>query len=441
MVDIDGKLTELLNYQEAQTTALPDAGGYGVTTAQAADAYVAAQNVSTGASAALDPTNVIVADATNNGWISGANTLDYNGALSILQDAAGGGMTAEKLAGLQAIAQNLNATGANAITTSAYVKQMFDNVVLGNTANAAIGDLTANSTSAQTTSLIGKWFQGTDNPTINSGSQYESFASESLFANGAPSASDINQGNVTDSAFLSSLSSLAATNPNAIENMFTDNGNGTYGVRFYLNGQAQYVTVDSQLAVMNSGTANDGSSLEYDNSTNGSKWGQLAEKAYAEFLSEVNGGSNDMANLQMDGDSFLYSGLNESLADFSQTSLQDVSTTQYNLTSDTAANSHYTAMKNFLGTQITTALSSGNAVTMNCNASGFTGQVFETNDLVADHSFAVTAYNATTQTVTLDNPWNADGSHVTTKFTMSLDDLAAEGVTFNVNGGTIMTSS
>ena len=35
--------------------------------------------------------------------------------------------------------------------------------------------------------------------------------------------------------------------------MITSNGNGTYSVGFYVNGQADYVTVNSQLPVMGGG--------------------------------------------------------------------------------------------------------------------------------------------------------------------------------------------
>nr|WP_246781394.1 C2 family cysteine protease [Rhodoblastus sphagnicola] len=301
-----------------------------------------------------------------------------------------------------------------------------------------IGNLSATSTAAQTTALVSKWFQGTDNPSLGSADATYQTVSGSLFASGGPSASDINQGALRDSAFLASLSSLAATNPSAIQSMFQDNGNGTVGVRFYLNGKEQWVTVDKQLAVMNSGTQNNGSNLLYDSSTNGSLWGQLAEKAFAEFTSELNYGNNAMYNIASDGNSYFASGLNTTLGDFSQLSLQDSSTTHYNLTSDISANAHYSAMKTWLGNQITAALSSGNTVTMQ-STSGSTGEIFSSN-LVSNHSFAVVGYNATTQKVTLDNPWNANGVNITTQFSMTLDELAAEGVRFNVNGGAVMTA-
>jgi hypothetical protein len=54
--------------------------------------------------------------------------------------------------------------------------------------------------------------------------------------------------------------------------MFTANGNNTYGVRFYVNGIAEYVTVNNQLA--------DGGN-EFNHATD--IWASLAEQAYAQL--------------------------------------------------------------------------------------------------------------------------------------------------------------
>ena len=98
-------------------------------------------------------------------------------AVTFLQSAAAGGMTTAKFGALQDIANDLNVKGG--LTTSAYVEQMTDNVVEGDSANAdwnggsstaaALGDLTANSTATQANELIGKWFLGTDLPAAGSG--------------------------------------------------------------------------------------------------------------------------------------------------------------------------------------------------------------------------------------------------------------------------------
>ena len=85
------------------------------------------------------------------------NSLSYNSMLTILQDAAVGGMTATKFSTLQTLASMLNAS--NGITVSTYVQQIADDVIDGNSANAywnggsstavALGNLSATSTQTQ----------------------------------------------------------------------------------------------------------------------------------------------------------------------------------------------------------------------------------------------------------------------------------------------------
>ena len=53
--------------------------------------------------------------------------------------------------------------------------------------------------------------------------------------------------------------------------MITNNGNNTYGVRFFVNGTAEYVTVNNDLA--------DGGT-EFNSATD--IWASLIEKAYAQ---------------------------------------------------------------------------------------------------------------------------------------------------------------
>ena len=104
-----------------------------------------------------------------------SNSLSYNKMLTILQDAAVGGMTATKFSALQTLASMLNQSGG--LTTSAYVQQIADDVINGNSANASwnggsstatkLGNLSATSTQTQVDELIGKWFLGTDLPSLS----------------------------------------------------------------------------------------------------------------------------------------------------------------------------------------------------------------------------------------------------------------------------------
>ena len=57
--------------------------------------------------------------------------------------------------------------------------------------------------------------------------------------------------------------------PRVISSMFTSNGNNTYGVKFYVDGVAEYVTVNNSLA----NDVNSGADI----------WASLAEKAYTQL--------------------------------------------------------------------------------------------------------------------------------------------------------------
>ena len=73
----------------------------------------------------------IAADVSN---LMVNNSLSYDAMLTVLQDAAAGGMTASKFSTLQTLASLLNAP--NGIAVSSYVQQIADDVINGNSANA-----------------------------------------------------------------------------------------------------------------------------------------------------------------------------------------------------------------------------------------------------------------------------------------------------------------
>ena len=107
-------------------------------------------------------------------------------------------------------------------------------------------------------------------------------AEGSLFVDGA-SSRDVDQGNVGDCYLMAGLGAVALQDPARIRNMFTDNGDGTFTVRFFRDGRAEYVTVDRYLPVDANGRlvfANDG---QLASSPTNELWGALAEKAYAQL--------------------------------------------------------------------------------------------------------------------------------------------------------------
>ena len=134
--------------------------------------------------------------------------------------------------------------------------------------------------------LIGKWFLGTDVPLADagtSGSDYNyTLAAGSLFV-GSPSHNDEFQGYVGDCYLISSLGSVADASPAAIQNMFIDNGDGTWTVRFYANGTADYVTVNAMLPVDSTGYLVYADCGCLANSSSNVLWIPLAEKAYVQW--------------------------------------------------------------------------------------------------------------------------------------------------------------
>jgi Calpain family cysteine protease len=223
-----------------------------------------------------------------------SGSLSYSADLSILEDAAAGGMTASKFSTLQTFASELNTTGG--ISVSPYVQQITDDVIFGNSANATLlGNLTAASTQTHADDLIGEWFLGTNLPSLNLAPvgqanlnpAYKASTLPLYGASGAPTYQDVNQGYLGDCYFLSSLGEVALKDPSAIESMISANGNGTYSVRFFVNGQPDYVTVNSQLPVMSGYQWANGSQLEFANGKT-DDWVALVEKAYAQLNAQTN---------------------------------------------------------------------------------------------------------------------------------------------------------
>ncbi len=125
---------------------------------------------------------------------------------------------------------------------------------------------------------------------LQNGYTYQNDPNGELFAAGGPSVNDIQQGQVGDCYFLSTLGAVAAKDPDAIKNMVRDNGDGTYSVRFYVNDGfgtvPEWVTVDGKLPENSGGGTMAASTLT--DPTNGKQitWVAIVEKAYAAFNSK-----------------------------------------------------------------------------------------------------------------------------------------------------------
>lgn len=407
----------------------------GVTTAQIQSLTAQQASALTSAQLSAMTASQKAAAAAVYSVMKDAQSLETNGALSyqdllqVLEDAATNGMNASKFSDLQTLAKDLNASGANGIQTSAYVQQIFDDAVLGNAANAVynggstaaskLGNLTASSSQTQVTELIGKWFLGTDNPSLAGYTATYQTVNEPLFSNGGPQVADVNQGEAGDCYFLAALADTAQQDPSLIQNMVKSNGNGTYSVEFQLNGKADYVTVNNQLAMLPSGRAMaDGSTYAFDHggsAGSANDWSAIVEKAYAEFREQTDG-VNSYANIA--------GGLDNGLNAITGQAVSD------------SGNIRNAAQQSSLLQAMQAALASGNDVIMssdNSNAS---------LNLVGDHVFAVTGVNVATGVVTLDNPWNGSGANSSIKmqFTESLSALLANGAGFHIATGTPATA-
>ena len=364
------------------------------------------------------------------------NSLSYEAMLTILEDAAKGGMTAPKFSALQTLASELSAgLRKNGIATSAYVQQIADDVIGGNTANAwwnggsstakALGDLTATSTQTQVDELIGKWFLGTDLPSLDVSGiggkdrdlSYQPI-NEPLYC-GAPKYTDVNQGHLGDCYLMSALGETALQDPSAIESMIFSDGNGAYSVRFYIDGRADYVTVNDDLPVMGDGTqwAN-GSTLDF---ANGSPlWAPLIEKAYVE-LNEQTAAASFGKHTQGDAYEDIKGGYATAI-----TEITNQSVTDYHLTGDSA-----TTLNELMAT-LGADWSNHDDILLSTPKGKTVG------DLVDWHMYEVIGVNVDAGTITLQNPWNTGYSGpLSMSFTETISQLASDRCAVHVSNGSV----
>ena len=305
--------------------------------------------------------------------------------LSILsQTGLDNGVSGAELADLRSLV-----SGAVLLGMPDYIKVLTHKVVNGDPANQnyqgnPLGNLTAGSSGTQLTQLVNKWFLGSDRPDPGNINLSYQFASGALFQNGI-SYQDINQGNVGNCYFLAALSSTAAFQSGIIQNMFIDNGDNTFTVKFFNNGVADYVTVDRYLPTWATGQfafAQQSVSTGgfYFDSTN-ELWVALAEKAYAQL--------NESGWIKQDNTNS-YPGIEAGYIGDALSHVTGRASTIANGWSSLAAEFN----------AVVSAITSGQLV-------GFaTGDPGTTQPgIVPGHAYSVVAYNTATQLFTLSNPW------------------------------------
>ena len=274
--------------------------------------------------------------------------------------------------------------------TLTYVQVLSDDVVLGNAANAHylggnLGNLAVGSSAQTLNKLVDKWFLGTDLPlgTSDWGPTYGyAQASGSLFVNGA-SYTDIYQGGLGDCYFLSALAEVAKDTPAAISSMFIANGDNTYTVRFYDNGKADYVTVNTQLPVDQYGRFVFANMGNFASNKGNELWVALAEKAFVQWHE---------TGLENEGSQT--GGTNEYTAisgGWMGTALSEITGKPDVMFNSVTASNSFASFVN--------AYNSGNLIEFASLANPSLSTV------VGDHAYAVVGYNAVNHTITLFNPW------------------------------------
>ncbi len=317
---------------------------------------------------------------------SGKSLLTYDSMRSILENVSAsigsGGLTQSQLRDMQTLVDELGKVSGK----NNYLYGISYSLVNGNPANAywtggswqssALGNLNVGSNQNQLDHLISKWFLGGDLPSTyggwtNGGAHVQD--NKPLFsAGGTPLMSDVGQGAIGDCYFLAAAAEVAKFEPEIIKSMFTDNGNGTYGVRFYnSNMQAVYVTVNKSVYAGGAFNAP---------STQAASWVPLLEKAYVEYRSEFNPSYNNY--------NLINGGWGEGLR----------AITGHNV-SGLACNDN----------QIIAALNNKQEVLYACNYN--TRDQYGNQQLVGGHMFSLEGYDAQTGQFILRNPWGNGWGH------------------------------
>ncbi len=338
--------------------------------------------------------------------------IGYDGLLKILKDAAVGGITAAEFASLQAV-DTMVASSGGAISTSSYLDGIFHDLVGGNKANAwwngggspvALGNMASGTTEVNANRLIGKWFLGTDLPSIDPsyGSTYKATSLTLWNAAGTPSYMDVNQGYVGDCYLMSSLAVIAMRDPGVIKSMIVDNGNNTWGVRFLDNsGAAHWVTVDNELPTFANVSWANGSKLEYANGSVG--WVELVEKAYAQYNAE-----GYLPRAAANSYAAIAGGWGDPI-----TEITGKAVSYYSPGSKAIVDAYNAGQEIMLATS---------------------GSV--SGNLVGNHMYEVIGYDTSNGNVHLHNPWNTAVSNpAVIDLWVSSSTLAAQGCTFVVASG------
>jgi len=331
---------------------------------------------------------------------------------TLLRTVSSSGVTSQELTDLRTIANQFSPYLS--ATSRTYHQYIFNAVVNGNAANQwwtggmgariTLGNLAAGSSQIQMNRLVDKWFGGLDLPTnfiggdsaAGANSLTFSYASMtgSLFVNDVNFA-DINQGQAGTCYFLAACSTLANNQRQLIRDMFRDNGDGTYGVRFYgSTGNELWVTVNRAVPILpNNSLALAGNESR---SLAGEMWVALAEKAYAQ-ANEIGAFGRPR---QGNSFGFVEGGFEEALRHITNRTTTTYSA-NYVSPGWTTANS-LTTWNTYRNSAIA-AINAGQSLLLLSWGNTFDNS--RKTNLVDGHAFAITGYNASSGRFIVSNPW------------------------------------
>jgi hypothetical protein len=365
------------------------------------------------------------------------SSVSYAEMLNLLTSIAQGGVTASELADLKLIDSNYLA-----VYSSEYLRTISRYLIYSNPANdkwwggatfyadvRPLGDLTANFSQDASDKLIGKWFLGTDLPmpiaggdsaTGTTGNFTFSYAKASgpLFVSG-PAASDVTQGSAGSCYLVASLGAIANANPSLITNMFVDNQNDTYGVKFYSQGGSIFTTVDEYLPVQtNNAIAFSGNSTK---SLSGELWVSLAEKAYAQLNSQ-DGALADNEKSGINSYQAIEGGFAQPLKQIANLNYKYYSSYFQGIPDSLDSGEHYSANSSTYKQTLINGLNSGAVGWL-----GSWGETYGTNgkrNFVSGHAYMLLDYNSATDKFVVRNPWGGDGSsNYNPQFEVSIDEF------------------
>ena len=330
---------------------------------------------------------------------------------TILLNAGSNGITESEFNDLRLLSTSINDYLHN--STSSYFNYIYSSVVNGNKANQwwtngsrtriSLGNLNTGSSETHMNRLVGKWFEGKDLPTNFVGGDsargyggvtfdYGTLTGD-LFENGID-LNDLKQGRAGTCYLLAAVNCVLNDSESLINSMFSDNGDGTYGVRFYGSDSSEiWVTVNNQIPITSSKqillAGNSEKSLKNE------KWVSLLEKGYAQAneigLFERHGNRNSHNSYWA-----IEGGWGQALSHINGKDLYGDISVKY------TSNSNFSKWKSWEKTVIN-KLNNGNSIWL-----GSFGQTLGSNgkkDFVSRHAYSITAYDETTNLYTIYNPW------------------------------------